>query len=87
MTADKGLTKEELAKELAALKRDHSLSKGEAADLIGVSERTVNNWLLGERDIPRPVSNYLMLFKRLSPAAQKREIARVRKEIRPAFKV
>jgi transcriptional regulator with XRE-family HTH domain len=70
------MTHDELRQLLDALK----LTRAEFAKLVGVSKRTVDNWLIGERNVPGPVHKYLELFSRLPREVQAREIARTRDE-------
>src|SRR5215210_2282180 len=70
------MTHDELRQLLDAL----NLTRAEFAKLVGVSKRTVDNWLIGERNVPGPVHKYLELFSRLPREVQAREIARARDE-------
>ncbi len=57
---------------------DFELSQVEFARLIGVTPRTVNMWLQGDREIPGPIEAYVRLFELVPISALADEIARAR---------
>ena len=62
--------------ELRALLKSLELSQVTLSRLLGVTSRTVNMWVQGEREIPRPVEAYLRVYQLLTPSLRKVEVER-----------
>jgi transcriptional regulator with XRE-family HTH domain len=67
-----------LARDLRNKLAEFELSQVEFARLVGVTPRTVNMWLQGDREIPGPIEAYVRLFELVPISALADEIAKAR---------
>ncbi len=70
------MTNDELREAILRL----DLTQKDLANLLGVTPRSVNMWVSGDRSVPGPVNSYLRLYEAVPALYKDAEMASVRKE-------